>query len=198
MAKGPLLPMHALILPIAHLASSLELSDAAYAEVESYVGALRKCFEARGAALLVFERYMGSGSFEHMHMQAMPLPAQLAPKARQALEQHGASLGISFEVLAAGESVRSVLGAAPEPFFAATLPSGETLLHRLRANPRKHPLQFGREACARLLGNPRLADWKNCLPVPAPGERASTQELEQRMADDFKAAFAAFDPTSDA
>ena len=73
-----------------------------------------------------------------------------------------------------------------------------TLLHRLRANPRKHPLQFGREACARLLGNPRLADWKNCLPVPAPGERASTQELEQRMADDFKAAFAAFDPTSDA
>ena len=49
-----------------------------------------------------------------------------------------------------------------------------------------------------MLGNPRLADWKQCLPCPAPGERASTQQLEQRMADDFKAAFAPFDPAGEA
>ncbi len=52
-------------------------------------------------------------------------------------------------------------------------------------------------AVARLLGNPRLADWKTCLPQPAPGERASTQELEQRLADDFKSAFAVYDPTAE-
>lgn len=197
MAKGPLLPMHALILPVAHVACSLELTDAAAAEIDRYVGALRTCFEARGAALVVFERYMASGSFEHMHLQAMPLPMAVATKARAGFEQHGAALGVRFEVLPAGTSVRSVLGAAPEPFFAATLPSGETLLHRLRTNPRKHPLQFGREVCARLLGNPRLADWKTCLPCPAPGEHATTQELEQRMADDFKAAFGAYEPQSE-
>ena len=69
------------------------------------------------------------------------------------------------------------------------LAAGAQLLHRMATNPRKHPLQFGREAVARLLGNPRLVDWKTCLPCPAPGERASTQELEGRMADDFKQAF---------
>ena len=52
-------------------------------------------------------------------------------------------------------------------------------------------------AVARMLGNPRLADWKTCIPVPAPGERATIQELEQRLADDFKAAFGPFDPTAD-
>ena len=83
---------------------------------------------------------------------------------------------------------------------AATLPSGETLLHRLSANKsgRRHPLHFGREVVARMLGNPRLADWKACLPQPAPGERASTQELEKRMAEDFKAAFAMYDPAAEA
>jgi hypothetical protein len=64
-------------------------------------------------------------------------------------------------------------------------------------SPRRHPLHFGREAIARLLGNPRLADWKTCLPCPAPGERASTEELEKRMADDFREAFAAYDPAAE-
>ena len=198
--KGPLLPMHALILPIAHIPCSLELSDAQAAEMASYVAALRKLFEARGAALLLFERYMGSGSFEHMHLQALPIPSQLAQNARQAFEAHGQRLGIHFEVLPPGETAAKRLADSPEPFFAATLPSGETLLHRLSANKsgRRHPLHFGREVVARMLGNPRLADWKACLPQPAPGERASTQELEKRMAEDFKAAFAMYDPAAEA
>ena len=194
MAKGPLLPMHALILPIAHIPCSLDLSEAAAAEIDKYVGALRKCFEARGASLLLFERYMGSGSFEHMHIQALPIPSQLAGSARAAFEAHGQRLGIRFEVLPPGERYADRLADNPEPFFAATLPSGETLLHRLSTNQRRHPLHFGRESVARMLGNPRLADWKTCLPQPAPGERASTQELEQRMADDFKQAFESFSP----
>ena len=195
--KGPLLPMHALILPIAHIPCSLELSDAQAAEMASYVAALRKLFEARGAALL-FERYMGANPSSTCTCRR-PIPSQLAQNASRPLRRT-AKAGIHFEVLPPGEAAAKRLADSPEPFFAATLPSGETLLHRLSANKsgRRHPLHFGREVVARMLGNPRLADWKACLPQPAPGERASTQELEKRMAEDFKAAFAMYDPASEA
>lgn len=140
---------------------------------------------------------MANGTFEHMHLQAVPVPSQLAGGARAAFESHGRRLGVSFELLEPGETLRSRMPAGPEPFFAVTLPSGQILLHRLVTNPRRHPLQFGREVVAALLGNPRRADWKVCLPAPAPGERASTQELEARAADDFKACFAPYDPASE-
>lgn len=196
-AKGPMLPMHALLLPVAHTPCSLLLSETEAAELAKYVEALRKCFEARGASLLLFERYTASGNFEHMHLQAIPLPAQLAGSARAAFEAHGRKFGMGFELLPPGQTVADRLGTEPEPFFAATLPSGEVLLHRIRSNPRKHPLQFGREVVANMLGNPRRADWKMCLPQPAPGERISTEQLEARGADEFKQAFAPFDPTPD-
>ena len=51
------------------------------------------------------------------------------------------------------------------------------------------------QVVAAMLGNARRADWKMCLPVPAPGERASTEQLEARGTDDFKHAFATYDPT---
>lgn len=193
-AKGPLLPMHALLLPIAHKPCSLLLSDSEAAELQRYVAALRKCFLARGFALLLFERYMASGTFEHMHVQAVPLPAQLAGGVRAAFEAHGRRLGLHFEMLAPSETLVSRMPGGPEPFFAATLPSGETLLHLHRTNPRRHPLQFGREVVAALLGNPDRADWKKCMPQPAPGERASTVELEARGASEFKRCFAPFEP----
>jgi hypothetical protein len=188
--------MHTLLLPIAHPPCSLMMSAEEAAELGRYVDALRRCFEARGASLLLFERYMASGTFEHMHLQAVPLPSQLAPGARAAFEAHGKKLGIRFEVLPPGESIASRMANGPEPFFAATLPSGEILLHKHATNPRRHPLQFGREVVAGILGNPSRADWKLCLPKPAPGERASTAELEARGANDFKEAFARYDPSS--
>lgn len=195
-AKGPLLPMHALILPIEHVPCSLFLSPPAAAEVDKMVESLRRYFESRGASLLLFERYMGSGSFEHAHLQAIPLPTQLAEGARAAFEAHGRKRGLGFEVLPPGERLASRLQ-TPEPFFAVSLPSGETLLHRIASVSRKHPLHFGREVIASMLGNPRRADWKVCLPVPAPGERASTAELEGRDALEFKRMFEKFDPNAE-
>ena len=197
LAKGPLLPMHSLILPIAHKPCSLLLSDSEAAELQRHVAAMRKCFLARGAALLLFERYMANGTFEHMHLQAVPIPNQLAGNARAAFETHGRRFGMRFEVLPPTETLDSRMPNGPEPFFAATLPSGETLLHLLKTNPRRHPLQFGREVVANLLGNPNRADWKKCMPVPAPGERATVLELEARAADEFKRSFAPFEPESE-
>merc|ERR1740124_1976412 len=81
------------------------------------------------------------------HVQAVALPAALAAGAREHFERHGARVGISFEVLAAGSSLDAAMETA-EPFFRVELPSGEHLLHRMATNTRKHPLQFGREVGA--------------------------------------------------
>ena len=70
--------------------------------MDSYVGALRSCAEARGEGLLLFERYMGNSQFEHMHLQAIPLPSATAAGARAAFESHGRRLGLGFELLPAG------------------------------------------------------------------------------------------------
>ena len=81
----------------------------------------------------------------------------------------------------------------PEAFFAVTLPSGERLLHRMATNPRKHPLHFGREVLATLLGAPQRADWKNCLPKLTVGG-ADLATLEGGLADALKQKFGPYDP----
>jgi len=193
MAKGPLVSHHALVIPITHKSHSLELTEAESLEMRAYVSALRGSCAARGEALILFERYMGNSQFEHMHLQAVPLPVDRAELAKATFEQEGAKHGIRFEVLPADTPLSSTL-AQPEPFLHVELPSGERLLHRLRSNEKKHPLQFGREVLARLLGQPRRADWKVCLPALAPGG-PTIDEAEQQTTDAFKADFAPFDPT---
>ena len=193
MAKGSLTDHHALVLPIVHKRCLLELSESEEKEVGAYLEAMRRCCEARGQKLVVFERYMGRSQFEHMHLQAVPLPAHLAAGAREHFERHGAKLGIKFEVLPPGTSLDETMETV-EPYFRVELPSGEQLLHRLATNERRHPLQFGREVIANILGTPQLADWKLCLPKPAPARPGTVEELEAQATEEFKGAFAAFDP----
>eukprot|EP00316_Scyphosphaera_apsteinii_P000966 CAMPEP_0119317038 /NCGR_PEP_ID=MMETSP1333-20130426/41708_1 /TAXON_ID=418940 /ORGANISM="Scyphosphaera apsteinii, Strain RCC1455" /LENGTH=536 /DNA_ID=CAMNT_0007322853 /DNA_START=17 /DNA_END=1627 /DNA_ORIENTATION=+ len=191
-AKGPLVQLHALVLPITHKANSLELSEAERKDVEAYVAGLRRCFSARGQQLVRFERFVGNSQFEHMHLQLVPVPNEAAMSTQQIIERLGANVGITFELLPKGTQLASKFN-KPEPFLYFELPSGEGLLHRHASNPRKHPLQFAREAVATVLGTPRKADWKICMPCPVPG--ATVAEQEQMMADELKAAFASFDPT---
>lgn len=47
MDKGPINPHHVLILPIEHRANTLDLSSAAYGELERYFSALRTCFASQ-------------------------------------------------------------------------------------------------------------------------------------------------------
>ena len=192
LAKGPLVPHHCLVIPISHKPSSLDLAPHEQAEVAAYCDALRACFAASGESVLIFERYMGSGSFEHMHLQVVPLPHHLATGARDAFVARGKSRGINFEVLPAGASLASRFEArGTEPFFRVELPSGEQLLHMLASCPRKHPLQFGREVVAAMLGAPHRADWKVCMP-PAGG--SSVETVEAQATDAFKQLFAPHDP----
>ena len=128
-----------------------------------------------------------NSQLEHFHLQAVALPAAAAGGCRAAFEQHGAQKGIRFELLPAGPTALRDAMPRPEAFFAVTLPSGERLLHRMATNPRKHPLHFGREVLATLLGAPQRADWKNCLRRSSPS-RAPTPAttLEGGLADALK------------
>jgi len=191
-AKGPLVPEHCLVIPLSHKACSLQLNAEDAAEVDKYVAALRKCFNDQDQEVVFFERYVGNSQFEHMHLHALPLPREAAARARSVLEQHGARVGVRFEVLPKGTVLSTVLPNV-EPFLRIELPTGEQLLHRMSTNPRKHPLQYAREAFATLLGNPRRADWKVCMPVTRPGGPPLV-ELEGEVTEALKAVFGAYDP----
>ena len=136
---------------------------AVHHHADRYVASLRRCFRDRGLEVVFFERYVGNSQFEHMHLHALPLRPELAARSRSVVEQHGARLGIRFDVLPKGTAVSSVLTTV-EPFLRIELPNGEQLLHRMSTNPRKHPLQYVREAFASLLGSPKRADWKVGVP----------------------------------
>ena len=136
---------------------------------------------------------MATSQFEHMHVQAVALPAALAGGCKEHFERHGARFGVSFEVLPPGSSLDAAMEKA-EPFFRVELPSGEHLLHRMANNSRKHPLQFGREVVANILGKPELKDWKKCLPKPTAERQGTEEQLEGLVTNDFKAVFAPFDP----
>lgn len=57
LAKGPLVPNHVLIAPIAHLRASIEGSEAFRAELETYKTALQSYFEKElDADTLFYER----------------------------------------------------------------------------------------------------------------------------------------------
>lgn len=159
LAKGPLVPNHALVIPIAHRACSLQLSEAEGVELRKYVSALTRAFSSVGQGCVCFERFMCNSQFEHMHLQIVPLPHQLAQGAAAAFKTHGERIGIKFELLPAGVSLASRMP-KPEPFFRVELPDGSQLLHRMTTNPRKHPLQFGRQVASAAL--PRL----NQMPPP--------------------------------
>ena len=196
LAKGPLVPNHCLIVPVSHTPCSIMLSPEEEGELHTYIRALRDCFSSHGLALLLFERFMGSSSgrsqFEHMHLQVMALQPQHAARVGEAFRSHGAKCGIEFESIPPGIPLRHRLQQV-EPFFVAELPSGEKLLHRLLSNPRRHPLQFGREVVAHLIGSPELADWKLCMPKQMPGGPRQA-ELEEELANNLKTIFREFEP----
>ena len=155
--KGPLVSSHALVIPVAHKASSLELTDAESAEVEKYVGGLRKCFAAQGEELVLFERFMCAGSPRPSHTPSVrlavhsqcrclstragatrssntstcrPSPSPPPPPPAPRRSSSTAARGIRFDLLPRATALRDAMP-RPEAFFAVTLPSGERLLHRM-------------------------------------------------------------------
>ncbi|KAK9863158.1 hypothetical protein WJX84_000744 [Apatococcus fuscideae] len=191
MDKGAISNTHVLLLPIDHVASTLELRPAQYAELDRFLSALREYFKSQGLVLVAFERFLRltkSGG-NHAHVNIIGVPARMGATAQQRFESMASQHGFSFKPVAAGlegEGCRNGLKdmVGDGEFFSVLLPDGSRLLHPIPRSE-KHPISFGREVLAHLLGEPTRADWKKC-------GLDSNKELEQT--NHFRENFQRFDP----
>lgn len=184
LAKGGLTPYHVLILPVSHCAASVDLSATAATEVERFRAALRSFAASRDCVCVFFERNVRS---QHMQIQAVDVPRVMAARLPDAFESIGTAQGVSFERLAAGDELRSIL-APGSPYFLVEFDDGLRLLHRVHATG-LFPLQFGRDVLcsADLLNIPERVDWRRCVPA---------KDAEARMAQAFRDQFKPYDFTA--
>eukprot|EP00698_Gefionella_okellyi_P021936 TRINITY_DN719_c0_g1_i1.p1 TRINITY_DN719_c0_g1~~TRINITY_DN719_c0_g1_i1.p1 ORF type:complete len:551 (+),score=110.61 TRINITY_DN719_c0_g1_i1:123-1775(+) len=175
LAKGGLTTDHVLIVPIAHLGSSVDTPDDVLAEMYKYVVALRKTYADSNQVAVMFERALGQArSPQHMQFQVMPLPDTKLAQIRPAFQQ-----AADFAEIAPEQSAKEAVGV--HGHLLVDLPDGARLLAQGRP-----PVTFAREVCAAILQMPQRADWRACT---------LSREEEERAAEEFKARFKKHDFT---
>ncbi|KAL0820447.1 hypothetical protein ABMA28_006320 [Loxostege sticticalis] len=183
LAKGPLTPYHALILPIAHHQSVTKAPDEIVKEIKQFKEALTKFYSSMELAVVFFERNYKTS---HMQIQCVPVPRACASQILEVFQDEAGINSIQLEVLPPYADISQV--ALPgAPYFHAELPSGDQIFARTKQH---FPLQFGRDV---LSGPPILncddkADWRQCL---------LSREDEELYVTKFRAKFRPFDFTAE-
>ncbi|TPX66204.1 hypothetical protein SpCBS45565_g04650 [Spizellomyces sp. 'palustris'] len=211
LAKGGLVDWggHMLVVPIAHYTSMRQMqtldgaegatAQAALAEMEKFKSALRDMYTARGDIMVCFEIFGGGGNadvmrMQHMHLQLVPLPADLLPDLEKIFLDEAAEEGL--EVVQDGRLPDAVTA----PYCRVEIPAAEQTrvlvfrpsaakveeVRRLtleaaqggRRPPRVMNLQFGRKVLSTLLGKPDRINWKNCI-LPETEEQRLTEEMRR-------------------
>ncbi|KAF0689070.1 Aste57867_19451 [Aphanomyces stellatus] len=183
--KGPIVPDHALIIPIQHTASMQNIGKAAWAEVNQFKAALRRFYARQGKAMIVMDRNVATMGAAHGHLQVIPVPMSLLSSVANVFHDEGKKYNVDFRTLAPDEEV------VESEYLLVEFPSNDgeddahttRLLHAVKG---KHYMQFGRDVAATLLNAPRRGNWKYCV-VP--------KEEEEKMTQAFKTDFAPFDFT---
>lgn len=188
--KGAITDKHVLILPVEHYPCTLAAPLGAMGEMARYMSALKSCYAESGLQFVGFERYMAlrkSGG-NHCHINCIGIPTVAASKARETFEKLAVQHGFEFQHLPkaatdddACQQLHQVVGEGE--YFVALLPDGCRLVHQIQYGER-HPLTFGREALAQLVGQPERAEWKLC---------AVSEEKEVARCEGFKTAFSKYD-----
>jgi len=188
--KGPIdTTSHVLVLPIEHHACSLDLPSSALDEIDRYISALSSYFASQGKAIVGFERFMRlkkSGG-NHCHINMIGMSMESADTAKSAFINAAKQQGHSFTqvqekgIHATQAAIRDIVGDGE--YFCAILPDGSRLVHPIQYGER-HPLSFGRDVLATLMGTPERADWKLC--------KVSAQD-ETENAEKFKSNFKPYD-----
>jgi hypothetical protein len=172
-----------------------------------YKTALRAFYARHGAAGVFFEVGRASAKGGHAHVQALPVPADLAARVEGAFREMGDVGGVGFEE-ESGQQGGDAEEARAGSYFRVELPDGRRLVHWMREGA-SFNLQFGRcafffffffcprltrtltmriafrQAVATLLGLEDRVDWKMC---------AQSDEDDTADAQAFKTAFAPFAP----
>lgn len=187
-AKGTLVPDHALIIPVAHIASSPQLPMSTRGEMMRFREALRKYYASKGQDLICFERFMETRSGNpHMHIQAIPVPRNLSKGALDVVRETCGAAGCEMEVMAPAATLDQKIADGMSPFFLYfELPGGERLFHRSVPGERLS-VHLARQAVANLLGLPERGVWKSC---------EESKQVEAEQAQGMKAGFAKFDPSA--
>ncbi|KAG6854723.1 hypothetical protein C0991_002436 [Blastosporella zonata] len=178
---------HVLIVPITHYPTyttiPTDLAEPIVDETQKYKSALQAMYAKHGAVGVAFEVGRLSAKGGHAHVQSVPVPLKLKDKVEAAFIHEGQQFGIDFEpdADAAMESCAGGKGS----YFKVDLPDGRKMVHLIKDQV-PFSIQFGRQVLVNLMGIPDRFDWKACM-LPEDEDRADAQ--------DFKAAFAAFDPS---
>ncbi|KAL4715033.1 hypothetical protein ACJJTC_003184 [Scirpophaga incertulas] len=184
LAKGPLTPLHVLILPIAHHQSITRAPDEVVKEIKMFKDALRKFVASLDMEIVFFERNYRT---THMQIQAVPVPRSCASQILEVFQDEAGINSIQLEILPPFAEINQVTlpGA---PYFHADLPTGE----QIYAKTKQHfPLQYGRDVLSStpILDCENKADWRLCL---------LTKEEELEHVKSFREKFRPFDFTADA
>lgn len=189
--KGAISDTHVLILPVDHYACSLDAPSSLNHEIERYASALKSCFASEGKQFVGFERFMRlkkSGG-NHCHINCIAIPSSAAQRAQHTFEKiaagHGFSFGHHVPACSTAEETQKKIQDIVQnnEYFIAFLPDGSKLVHPILYGER-HPLNYGREVLAELVGAPQKSDWKAC---------SMSSEEEKKKVESFKKVFAPFD-----
>eukprot|EP00917_Polyrhabdina_sp_WS-2016_P029792 GHVP01063475.1.p1 GENE.GHVP01063475.1~~GHVP01063475.1.p1 ORF type:complete len:791 (+),score=122.79 GHVP01063475.1:52-2424(+) len=195
-AKGALTASHVLIVPVKHFPNILSTPFEIAEEFILYIQALRRCYAAEGLSTIVFERYypMKTAKVMHMQIQVVPVPKEIGKKSASKILEYAESCGVTMTKLNPVNSSLNVLREViPNPleysyFYMETESEESTEVERYfftDNGTRRFHANFGREAVARLLGQPERSDWKKCVLLP---------EEEEESAILIRKSFANFQP----
>lgn len=189
LAKGGLVPDHALILPIDHVPCLAISSDQLHNEVANYQRRLAEMYRREGQALVVYERNYRQS---HFQMQCVPVPCALAEpfSLLRHVQQQCAAAGVSLHELPRLAELRQVARDG-SPYFYVGLPDGRRLYHQIASGGGsggaaggvgEFPLNLGRAMLASpaLLNMPDRAEWTRCV-LDTAHETELTRQFKERF-----------------
>jgi diadenosine tetraphosphate (Ap4A) HIT family hydrolase len=172
MEKGPCCLHHFQVIPYAHVDNLGRLGSEAADEVESVMRRLANHFKQQGCQCIDYERALPlSQRVNHAMLHFLPI-------------RQSAPLDAAFERLNGRDRLGFAAwegGLRKSPFYLLLGVGGRKYLREVGRKERVQA-DIMRVVVAQLLGNPRLANWKQCLRTPQQleGERGEAlRELEQ-------------------
>jgi len=211
--KGGVSAQHVQIVPVGHEECFATVEDGLLEHVAQYKAQIIKFFAEIGCIALFFERNVNltTAMQKHAYLDAIPVPAACASAVGNIIESEAKRTGLSFSTKLEAEvdshkpslsetarndglfALRKAIEDPTQEYMYIEVSGGAYPPRLCLINSDEFktdekltlPLHFGRQVSCRLLGCMNRVDWKSCI-VP--------QHMEEKLSNDFKDAFAAFNP----
>eukprot|EP01126_Amoeba_proteus_P066867 TRINITY_DN975_c0_g1_i1.p1 TRINITY_DN975_c0_g1~~TRINITY_DN975_c0_g1_i1.p1 ORF type:complete len:458 (-),score=104.35 TRINITY_DN975_c0_g1_i1:18-1391(-) len=170
-AKGALHPFHFILVPIKHVASSLQLSSIALVELWKWKEALMRFFEKKKLYMIFYEHNQTPRNAKMQHLHFQVIGGMVGHDSRDVYKEfisEGKNLGLNWQELEITKNnLQSQLSrvASQSQYFWLSISDSENPNRHVAAvlEGEKFPFSFGRRVIARMLGQPGLEDWRGCV-----------------------------------